>query len=220
MSFDAVKNGKPNFTLGSIRYTILKHHIARPHFWISTILDAGFLVTLLEVFRRFPLFKPLIIMALPWDFWSQITRHMAYSKEKVQARISNNQNIDRIDFFSNLLSEKSPDSSERFMLAQANVLVVAGSDTTSIFLTAATYYLLKNPEKMKLLVEEIRGAYHDAGQIDSSSTQRLSYLCAVVEEGLRIFPPASFGLPRISPGAFVDGTFIPKGVSFPFLPTL
>jgi len=40
----------------------------------------------------------------------------------------------------------------------------------------------------------------------------LPYLNAVIEETLRLFPPVPIGPPRISPGEFVDGTYVPNGV--------
>lgn len=41
----------------------------------------------------------------------------------------------------------------------------------------------------------------------------LPYITAVIEEGLRIYPPVAFGLPRTSPGAKVDGHYIPAGTT-------
>lgn len=39
-----------------------------------------------------------------------------------------------------------------------------------------------------------------------------SALHGVVEEGLRLFPPVPFGLPRDRAGAVIDWVYIPKGV--------
>jgi cytochrome P450 len=49
--------------------------------------------------------------------------------------------------------------------------------------------------------------------ITGDSTENLPYLFAVIEEGLRIFPPVPAGLQRVSPGAFVDGHYVPTGTS-------
>lgn len=45
------------------------------------------------------------------------------------------------------------------------------------------------------------------------SILRLKYLNVVIEEGLRLFPPLAIGLPRESPGAVVDGHYIPQGTT-------
>jgi cytochrome P450 len=112
-----------------------------------------------------------------------------------------------------LLSDRSENKSEEWLLAQANILVIAGSDTTATALTSITYFLSTNPEKLGRLQKEIRETFSDASQIANKSLQSLPYLSAVIEEGLRIFPPTAFGLPRISPGAIVDGNLVPAGVS-------
>jgi cytochrome P450 len=49
--------------------------------------------------------------------------------------------------------------------------------------------------------------------INGDTTQNLPYLFAVIEEGLRLFPPVPVGLQRESPGAEVDGYCVPKGTT-------
>lgn len=64
---------------------------------------------------------------------------------------------------------------------------------------------------MQRLKQEIRDAFQSTEAITTDSTASLQYLVAVIEEGLRIFGPAPFGLPRVCPGAEIDGEFIPPG---------
>lgn len=187
--------------------------LGQSHFWIDTIHDAGFIVTLFEIGRRLPLVWPFIWFAVPAGFKQKVDIFLQYSREQVRLRVARQSVITRQDFFANLLSEKSPDKSEEWLLAQANVLVIAGSDTTATALTSITHFLSVYPEKLRELQTEIRNAFGDMGQINNDSLQALPYLFAVIEEGLRIFPPTAFGLPRISPGALVDGHMVPAGVS-------
>lgn len=79
-----------------------------------------------------------------------------------------------------------------------------------------TYYLLKYPITMERISKEVREAFADAALIDADSTQKLPYLHAVIEEGLRIFPPVSLALERVSPGASVDGHYVSASTSIPF----
>lgn len=90
---------------------------------------------------------------------------------------------------------------------------IAGGETIATFLTATTYYLCKNPLPYRKLRDEIRARYVSYDDIDAASALQLTYLQAVVQEGLRIFPPGSQGFPRISPGVVIDEHFIPAGVS-------
>lgn len=48
--------------------------------------------------------------------------------------------------------------------------------------------------------------------INATAAQQLPYLQATISEGLRIYPPGSQGFPRVSPGANIDGFWVPKGV--------
>lgn len=101
---------------------------------------------------------------------------------------------------------------EEWLLAQANVLIVAGFDPITNLLSALVYYLCRSPDKTQKLVKEIREAFSSYDEINADALQNLKYLQAVLDEGLRIHTNAAFGLPRLSPGAEVDGDYIPKGV--------
>lgn len=101
---------------------------------------------------------------------------------------------------------------EEWLLAQANVLIVAGFDPITNLLSAVVYYLCKSPVKTQRLAQEIREAFLSYDDINADALQNLKYLQAVLDEGLRIHTNAAFGLPRLSPGPDVDGHYIPKGV--------
>lgn len=82
----------------------------------------------------------------------------------------------------------------------------------STFLAAVTYHLLTSPETYSKLRQEIRARYGKYDDINASTALQLPYLQAVINEGLRIYPPGSQGFPRVSPGAEVDGVYVPAGV--------
>ncbi|KAJ5889437.1 cytochrome P450 [Penicillium tannophilum] len=184
---------------------------AKNHFWISTIHDTGHIWALSAICRRYPILWPVLFLVAPKNLKSAFQRHEAWTRDKVRSRIARRNEIKHIDFFTNLLSERSRDQSEKFMLAQATLLVIGGSDTTSLFFTAMTYFLLDKPETLRLLTEEVRSAFRSVDEIDHNATLNLQYLNAVIEEGLRLLPSIPLGLTRVSPGAVVDGKHIPKG---------
>ncbi|KAH9932779.1 bifunctional P-450/NADPH-P450 reductase [Epithele typhae] len=80
-----------------------------------------------------------------------------------------------------------PDSS---IMANLLTFLVAGHETTSGMLTFATYYLLKNPEAMRKLREEIDTMVGDRPP-SKKDVNKLPYLLAVMRESLRLGPPAS-----------------------------
>ena len=97
----------------------------------------------------------------------------------------------------------------------ASILIVGGSETTATLIIGATYYLLKNPEVLKKAQDEVRSTFIKDEEININSVYKLTYLRAVVEESLRIYPPGSSIFPRRT-GAVpetIDGHVVPPDVS-------
>lgn len=185
--------------------------IAKTHFWIRLVTKVPFAASIPDLIRR----CPALVLAIPWllpdreKIAGQRKQHRAFTREKVKIRMGKDNTRD--DFFSQLLSKKLGQSGEDFLLSNGSVLIIAGSETTASALAAATYYLLRYPKCLQRLKREVRTAFKTTSEIDDEAAQKLSYLKAVVEEALRIYTPLPIGLPRVSPGAEVDGYFIPKG---------
>lgn len=74
--------------------------------------------------------------------------------------------------------------SRPLMNANANMLMVAGTETTATTLTAVTYLLINNPEKMKKLTLEVQ-AFSGISELTSPVLQKMRFLNAVIEEALR-----------------------------------
>jgi hypothetical protein len=93
---------------------------------------------------------------------------------------------------------------------------IAGGETTATSLAATLYYVLKTPDVLAKLTDTIRARYKTYGEIDATTALQLPYLQAVIKEALRMHPSGAHGFPRISPGATVDGHWVPAGVSPPW----
>ena len=135
---------------------------------------------------------------------------------KVERRLTQGVNEDRGDFMSYILRHKDSAGIQRGELDTiAATLIVGGSETTATLLSGVTYYLLKTPHAYKKLCVEVRSAFTSNDQITLVATGQLQYLAAVLEEGLRIFPPVPASLPRVVPeeGEVIDGEHVPAGVS-------
>nr|AJD87469.1 cytochrome P450 CYP76AD13 [Basella alba] len=92
-------------------------------------------------------------------------------------------------------------------------LFVAGTDTTSSVLEWAMTELLRNPEKMGKLQNEINNAFGNdqSKSIQESDISKLPYLQGVVKETLRLHPPAPFLLPRkVEKDIDLVGYHVPK----------
>ena len=98
------------------------------------------------------------------------------------------------------------------MMMNCSVIVMAGSETVATAMSGFFFYLHQNPRVYKILTKEIREAYKDESEIDMKNASALPYLHAVIEETMRVYPPAVEVSPRASPGAEVNGTWVPEGV--------
>lgn len=67
---------------------------------------------------------------------------------------------------------------------------------------------------MSRLQNEIRGAFKTYDSINASAASNLEYLRAVILEGMRIYAPLPFALPRLVPegGDTISNRSVPGGV--------
>ncbi|TRX98016.1 hypothetical protein FHL15_001226 [Xylaria flabelliformis] len=138
-------------------------------------------------------------------------KHADYSRQKVQRRLDT-QNA-RYDFFTTLASKvKSGEVPREEMTAHASTLIIAGGETTAHTLSSAIFYMMKTPGCKQKLFDEVRTRFKSYNEISATSTLQLPYLRAVINEALRIHPSGAQGFPRISPGAKINGYYIPPGI--------
>lgn len=184
------------------------------HEWVQFVLDHFYVATLLQVVHRFRPLNKLLAMLLPASLIQKKEAHHRMALDKVRRRVQ--KDTQRPDFISHMLKALDTgmitiDELEN----QASIIILAGSETTAVALTFATYFLLVNPHIMDRLLEELRSNFENESQIDVLSINKLDYLQAVIQETLRLAPPITNGFPRQVPpeGAMVDEYFIPGGVS-------
>jgi cytochrome P450 len=146
-------------------------------------------------------------------------KYMAYSKAQAAERSKVGLDTDRKDFFYYLLNARDPETGKGFtspeLWGESNLLIIAGSDTTSTALAAAFFYLVHNPDKLDKLSQEVRSTFSDIEEIHSSPTlSDCHYLRAVIDEAMRLSPPVGGILPReVLPGGInIDGLHLPEGV--------
>ena len=69
-------------------------------------------------------------------------------------------------------------------------------------MSVITFQLLANPDKLRKLKDELGAALPDSNAVPSSAElERLPYLSAVIQEGLRLHCPGTARLQRICPDA-------------------
>jgi cytochrome P450 len=147
--------------------------------------------------------------------WNDIVWHRACKRLR---RYQAGEELD--DFFASLMEDKSGNvNNMEFgeVVAEISIMMNAGSDTTAIAMSNAMFLLLKNPQCLAKLRDEIDTVLdeEDDAVAPYDKVRHLPYLRACLDEALRIFPPTSFGLPRRTPaeGSIILDDFIPGETS-------
>lgn len=107
-----------------------------------------------------------------------------------------------------------PAYDERELRAEANLLIIAGSDTTAVSLSGIFFYLTGNPQKCDKLTQEILATFDSVDDIVYGPTLlSCTYLKACIDEGMRLTPSGPCELPRevLSGGLIVMGDYYPPG---------
>lgn len=145
-------------------------------------------------------------------------KYMAYSKAQATERTKVGLDTDRKDFFYYLLNAQDPETGKGFTQAElwgeSNLLIIAGSDTTSTALAGTLFYLTHYPEKQEKLRREILSTFNEVEEIVTGATLTgCTYLRAVIDESMRLSPPVGSLLPReVLPGGIdIDGIHVPAG---------
>ncbi|GME52508.1 Cytochrome P450 [Neofusicoccum parvum] len=154
-----------------------------------------------------------------------LAKTMEFTIKQVTERLNDNKDpekrVEGQDFLAKLLRlhEEEPRN-----VQMADVLGViqgnigAGSDTTSITLTSIFWNVFRNPrvlEKLRAEIDEKYAAGELSDPVTFAEAQKLPYLQAVLQEGLRMHPATGLPMWRAVPkgGAELAGRYFPEGAT-------
>jgi cytochrome P450 len=193
-SFDCLKNGKA-------------------HAWVEITQDFGKGLALIASINQYPPIDKLLRYIIPKKILQRTRDHRELSSAKTRQRLALDTN--RPDY----ITPAKKYSDQKGVLApkewETNMLVIAfaASETTASALTAIVRELAQHKGALHRLQQEIRHTFKDEKDITIASTGNLTYLNAVIQEGLRLDPPVVIGVPRVAPvkGAMVCNRWVPGG---------
>ncbi|OJD29044.1 cytochrome p450 [Diplodia corticola] len=190
--------------------------------WLSTMVGSLKNAAYSVVLDEFPLVKKVARCFVPKALTDAERESFEYSAQRVAKRLEKGAVTERADIWSLVLSnEEGKGLSVDEMNSTASIFMAAGSETTATLLSGLTYHLLMDPDKMRKLVEEIRGQVPNEEDLTIDNLRQLKYLQACFEEGLRVYPPVPSGLPRVTPkgGNTVLDHYVPENTRM-FVPQL
>lgn len=189
----------------------------KTHPWVEIAYDFGKGLALIASVNHYPPFDKLLRYILPAKLRQRMVDHRTMSSSKVQKRLD--LTTDRPDFINTITKQDRGKGADAMTLPEielnASILVFAGSETTATGLSGIVRMMLQNPEAMSTLVREVRAAFHEESDITIASVGQLVYMDAVIDEGLRVCPPVTIGVPRVvpRPGDTICGQWVPGDVS-------
>ncbi|KAI5196097.1 hypothetical protein AUEXF2481DRAFT_82887 [Aureobasidium subglaciale EXF-2481] len=187
--------------------------------WLQGIFDQIFLACSSRAIQYFPLLWTVVQQLMPKSITNAANASFKHSADRVDKRLA--MDTDRPDIFGLVLKHKDGASmSRQMMYSNADLLMIAGTETTATMLSGLTYNLLRNPGPMKRLTAEIRDRFATVEDITIDELPRLPYLTACIQEGLRTYPSVAEGVRRKTnptTGTEICGHWIPPnvGVSVP-----
>ena len=124
--------------------------------------------------------------------------------------LSKGSNTSYYTLFSNMVPEDGSEApfSDAVVASEAIGDIVAGSDTSAAGIVYMIYAVLSNPEIKRKLLDELATCSESPGWDELEGKQYLNW---VIDEGLRLYPPAPSSLPRKVPdkGAVLGGYKLP-----------
>ncbi|XDG03854.1 hypothetical protein ABKA04_003469 [Annulohypoxylon sp. FPYF3050] len=147
--------------------------------------------------------------------YDSVTNRIALQQEQAKKPESER----RKDMFYFLCEARDPDTGlpaydETTLRAEANLLIIAGSDATAVSLTSIFFYLTDNPYQYEKLVKEIRTTFETVGDIVyGPKLSSCTYLRACIDEGIRLSPagPSEMSREVLPGGITINGEHFPEG---------
>ncbi|KAL1857489.1 hypothetical protein Daus18300_010354 [Diaporthe australafricana] len=176
--------------------------------WVKNIFMALKTIVLLQIVFDYSVLEWFFDLLFP-SFQDASKTHFKHSSDRVDKRLEAPR--DQPDIWNRVLSQpEGRQMTVHQMYANADLFMIAGTETTATLVSGLTYLLCKNPDKMKRLAEEIRSLSQD--ELNDESLPNLQYLGACIQEALRCYPPApAGGAARITPpeGNVICGEYVP-----------
>ncbi|KAF7308180.1 hypothetical protein HMN09_00665800 [Mycena chlorophos] len=138
-----------------------------------------------------------------------------FAKESAERRIATGAKEHK-DIWYHLMDEEGHEKVKppvHDVVVDGVLIIVAGSDTSSVALSYFIYCMLCNPELYARAQAEVDSVYPDVEScLDSTHHDELKFLTACIQESLRLFPPVPTGGPRKIPkgdAKIIAGKLIP-----------
>ncbi|KAF2186177.1 cytochrome protein [Zopfia rhizophila CBS 207.26] len=177
----------------------------RLHPWLKTVFWTLMSFTFMRELNTWPAIKCAVFASIPQKMVEYRKAAMSFSAEAAKGRMEMGTN--RPVFMSYILKHNDDGGRCAEIEAAAITFIVAGSETMATILSGTMYLLCMNPSVMQSLTCEILTHFPKESDLVLVKLQQHECLNALLQEGLRLYPPAPDNLFRETPagGSIVTG---------------
>lgn len=187
------------------------------HPWVVLLFKFIRLQTYVGIVNQFPWLNYVVQRLVPASLMEKALHHQKLGVEKINRRLESGS--DRDDFLNIILKHNGTarELSRNEIYSNSNLIILAGSETSASAMAGCIYFLAQNPQVMSRLKNEIRSRFAREEELTFQALTSLTYLTAVLDESMRLYPSVPIFTPRIVPsgGAAVAGHFVPENVGNP-----
>ncbi|KAK7959301.1 cytochrome P450 [Apiospora aurea] len=137
-----------------------------------------------------------------------------FATERARERLERGIMMEKHDFMSYMLKYNDEKGmSEGEIMSNSSVLIIAGGETSAVYLSGTIYHVLCKPRVMEKLASIIRSTFKSEDEITFNALSEIEYLSAVILEGGRTYAPVPSGLPRVATkgGSLILDRHVPEG---------
>jgi len=161
--------------------------------WLQGIFDQIFYACVSRAFQYFPLLWSVVQRLIPRSVHEMAEASVKFSADRVDKRLE--METERPDIFGLVLKHEAGSKMPRHeMHANADLLMIAGTETTATMLSGLTFNLLTNPDAMSRLTKEVRGTFKSGSDIDSDALARLPVSYSPASDEMKLIFLVPLGL--------------------------
>ena len=140
--------------------------------WLQGIFDQIYYACVSRAFKYFPLLWQIVQLCIPESIHQAAEASVKHSADRVDKRLT--MKTERPDIFGLVLKHETGSKMPRHeMHANADLLMIAGTETTATMLSGLTFNLLINPCPMEKLTQEIRTTFQSEEEITIDALAKL-----------------------------------------------
>ena len=170
------------------------------HPWVATFKHSIMQGILFVAFRTLlsPFWDKLCLRLLSSTVQAKRPERFKHAQSAVAESLK--RKTERPDFISHCLRYDDARAVPQAELeSMFTIVVLAGCESPATTLSGMVYYLLRNPEPLGKLQDEIRSLSSE-DDITFANMASMTYLKAVIDESMRVYPPVPATMVRVVPG--------------------